>query len=177
MINEISVKPKPQNNNAKIIFSITLIASALIFVTSMIIPVYKGIVGFVGMLGLVSSILIYTKYISPEFRYDVTFDRDERAVFIVRQLIGKRETTLCRIFLSDIVKLDRETREQQKGHKTEKGTALYNYNPTVMPDVVYRITALCEGERSEIVIELSDEIAQLFSSYVSEARKSEGKEE
>lgn len=177
MINEITVRPKPQNNKAKTVFFVALLVSVAVFAVSMFIPHYKGVVALVGMLGIVTAILIYTKYVSVEFRYDVTFDRDETPIFVVRQLIGRRETTLCRIALKDVIKIEKEDKETRKKHITEKETSVYSYNPTLMPDIVYRITSRSEQERAEIIIECSDEFAALLEDYVREAREPAPSEE
>ena len=106
MIQEFSVHPKPQNNNAKIAFLITFLASAVSFVTYFLMDRYRGFVGLLAVMLLVTALLIYTKYISVEFYYDIAVDDESLPMFIVRQTIGKRQTTLCRLDLADILKVE-----------------------------------------------------------------------
>ncbi len=171
MIKEISVKPKPQNNIAKIVFSVTLALSLAAVIIYLSVDKYKGIFGFVAMLILVSAILIYTKYISPVFYYDIMLEGGEIPIFVVRQSVGKRQTTLCRIALSDIASISHETREERRKHKTQKGVMKYNYAPTMFPAEVYRITTAGKYERAEIVIEGTSEFIACLTEYVEEAKK------
>lgn len=171
MIREFSVKAKPSNNNARLAFSVSCALGLGLVLLSLVIPLYRGIVSLVGMLLLVVAITLYTKYVSPVFYYDVTFDSEGTPLFVVRQLIGKRETTLCRIGLNEMVKIERESSKERGAHKTPYGFRTYAYLPTLMPEVCYRITSMSRYEKSEILIEVSEEYASLLRSYSAEARE------
>ena len=71
MIEEFSVHPKPQNKNAKLLFLAVFLLSAVGFVTYFFMNQYRGIAGFIALMLLVTALLIYTKYISVEFYYDI----------------------------------------------------------------------------------------------------------
>ena len=146
------------------------VIAAVSVLISALIEKYRGLVGLVAILALTTAILVYTKYVSVKFVYDVLSDGYEEPLFAVRQIIGKREVTLCRIALADIVKIERESREERKNHKREAGTALYVYSPTISPDSSYRLTAAMPGERSEIILEGSDEFFGKLLEMVNEAR-------
>ena len=171
MIKSFSARPKPQNNSAKIAFAIALAISALCFVAYFLMDRYRGIVGTVAMFILITAILIYTKYISPSFVYDVCFDTENTPIFVVRQLIGKRITTLCRVELADIYEVKHESRAEMRAHKTPKDFKKYVYAPTMIPSEVYRITVKNRYENAEIIIEITGELAELLVSYVAEARE------
>ncbi len=171
MIKEFSVRPKPQNNVAKIVLLVALLVSGAGVATYLVIDKYKGIVGFCAMLVLVSAILIYTKYIAPMFYYDVMLDGGGTPLFVVRQVVGKRQSTLCRIELADIVSVTHETGEERRKHKTPKGVRRYNYAPTMLPKEVWRIEAKGKYESSEIIIEGTPEFAALLIEYSNEARE------
>lgn len=170
MIQEFSVRPKPANNNAKIAFLIAILLSAVGFVTYFMIEKYKGIVGTLALFILTTAILFYTKYISPEFYYDVAFDSQGVPTFVVRQIIGKRQTTLCRIDLADIKSVDKQTSKERSSHKTPVGYRVYNYTPTLMPKETYLITVTSTYEKAEIRIEGTDELAKTLREYSDEAR-------
>lgn len=170
MIKEFSAHPKPQNKNSKIAFLIAILVSAIVFVTYFLIEKYKGVVGMFGLMTLTTGILIYTKYISPEFYYDITFDSEDNPLFVVRQIIGKRQTTLCRLDLADIVAVKYETAKERRAHKTEKGVRKYVYAPTMFPKETYRITVSGRYEKAEIIIEGTKEFADLLENYSKEAR-------
>ncbi len=170
MIKEFSVRPKPKNNNARIAFLITVLLSAAGFVTYFFMDRYKGVVGMAALLLLVTALLFYTKYISPVFSYDITFDSANTPVFVVRQIVGKRITTLCRLDLADITEICKEGKKERKAHKAEKGVKRYIYAPTLFPPEVFRLSVKSMYERAEVIIECSDEFAALISEYSTEAR-------
>ena len=169
MIRELSVRPKPTNNNAKIIFYVSLAVSALGAIAYLVLRALgvekSGLLGFIPLVGIIVTVFFYNKYISGTFSYDVTFDSEGYAIFVVRQTVGKRSSTLCRIGLSEIYSVKRESAEERRSHKTPTDHRRYVYLPTLIPDVSYRITTRSRYERSEILIECSEEFAELLSSY------------
>ena len=175
MINELSVKTKPTNNKAKVAFYTSLTVGALgaiAYVVLRAMQVQKsGLVGFIPLVALTAAVFFYNKYVSPVYYYDVTFDSTGYPLFLVRQTIGKRQSTLCRIGLSEIQKIEREDVAARRAHKTPKDHRKYAYLPTLMPTVIYRITARNRYERSEILIECSDEFASLLTAYAKEAKE------
>jgi hypothetical protein len=175
VIRELSAKPKPTNNKAKIAFYILLAVgciSTLCYMVLRALSVEKsGLVGFVPLIALCAAVFFYTKYVSPVYYYDVTFDSEGCAVFVVRQTVGKRQSTLCRIGLSEITSIKRESAEERRAHKTPKDHRKYSYVPTFMPEVTYRISTRSRYERSEILIECSDDFVSLLRDYAAEARE------
>ena len=172
MIKELSVRPKAQNNNSKILMSVFFALAAVSLVISMLIDLYRGVVGMVAVAFLVSAILVYTKYVSISFSYDVMIDADGEPLFLVRQFVGKREVTLCRVSLADIETINRESAAERKAHITERGVQRYVYSPTLSPAVSYRLTVANRYERSEIILEGSEEFMNLLLEYSKEARAS-----
>ena len=177
MINEISVKVKSTNNKARITFYITFVISIVIFAVSFLIDRFSGVVGNVGLILIAASILIYTKYVAPVYYYDIMHDSSGKAVFVVRVVTGKRQSTFCRIGLSEIVKIEREDIAARRAHKTPHGVRKYSYVPTLSPDVTHRIYTRSRYERAEIIIEASDEFVALLSEYSIAARLEEIDEE
>ena len=171
MNKSFSVRPKPSNNNAKIAFGVALGISGVGFIAYYLMDRFRGIVGTVALFVLVTALLIYTKYISPSFAYDVIADGNETPLFVVRQFIGRRVTTLCRIELADITSVKHETRAERRAHRTPKDFKKYVYAPTMSADENYRLSVSNRYERAEIVIEISDELAELLCTLISEARE------
>lgn len=171
---EITVRLKPQNNNAKIAFGIALGISFVGFMVYFAMERYRGFVGVFALFMLVCAILLYTKYISPVFCYDLTFDSEQSPIFVVRQIIGKRQTTLSRIDLMDIASVEYENRSQMRQHKTPKEYRRYVYSPTLFPSEVYRITVSGRYEKAEIVIECTKEFADYIRDASLEAREAFG---
>lgn len=170
MIREFSVKAKPSNNKARTVFILCMLVAFVLMMLSAIIDSYKGIVSMAGVGVLSVAIVFYTKYLASTYFYDITFDSVGTPLLVVRQQTGKRYSTLCRIALGEIVKIEKENAKERREHKTPFDTKKYTYLPTLDPHTSYRITTCNKYEKAEILIEVSDEIADLLSSYAIEAR-------
>ncbi len=177
MINEFSARVKSSNNNARVAFFLLLGLSAAAFAAYFFSPQYKGVIGLVGIVLITAAVLIYTKYVSCEYYYDITHDSDGTPVFVVRQITGKRQSTLCRIGLSDIVGAEIESSAERRRHKTPAGYRKYVYFPTLMPESTCRLTVSNRYERAEILIEVGEEFKNLLLSYSAEARANFADEE
>ena len=176
-MHEFSIKVKPSDRKAHVLSVAFLITAALLFATRFILNRYQGIVDL-GTLGfLTASVFLYTKYISAVYYYDTVILDTGEALFVVRKLIGKRYTTLCRISYAEILSVKKQTREELRAHKTPRGTVKYNYTPTLFPNTVYRIDTRSAYERAEVVIECSDEMGALIGAWANEARAARMKEE
>ena len=167
---ELSVRAIPQNKNAKIALLISFLLSVLGFVTYGIVDRYRGIVGLVALMFLVTAILFYTKYISPIFFYDLTLDGADNSLFVVRRIVGKRQSTFCRVDLADVVSVQREVREEYKRHKTPAGLLKYVYAPSLFPKEICRITVKGRYEKAEIIIEATEEFIEAIKEFSCEAR-------
>lgn len=177
MINELSVHAKPSNNKAKVAFWVLIGLAAADFVAYLLMRAFEvqksGLIGMLALVFITAAVLIYTKYVSPKYYYDITYDSDGTAVFVVRQIIGKRQSTLCRIGLAEIQRIDRETPDERRTHKTPFSHKKYVYLPTLRPGVTYRLTTRNRYEQAEILIEISDEFSNLLLDYVKEAKEIE----
>ncbi len=172
MIQDFYAHAKPSNNKAKYAFVGLLGAAAMVMVTYFIVSHYKGIIGMFAVAFITAAVLIYTKYIGVEYYYDITRDTENTPIFVVRQIIGKRQSTLCRVDLHNIAKVERLTREERSKHKTDPGFKKYIYFPTLSPDSMLLIRLVSTHENAEIFIEAPDEFGNLLLSYAKEARES-----
>ena len=170
VIREFSVSPKPQNNTAKITLLVLAAISVSLFVTYFLIPNYKGVVGLFAIIFLTIAISVYTRYVSVSYIYDVIIAEDGVPLFVVRQRVGKREQTLCRVELSYIQKIEFETKAERKAKKTAQGFSSYVFFPTVGPEYSCRMTYRSRYEKSEILVELPKEYCELLSQYVEYAK-------
>ena len=170
MIRELSVRPVPTNKNAKAFFLGSLFLALVSLVAYFSVDKYRGIVGLFIIVFLTAGILVYTKYISAQYYYDVTFDSNGAPVFVVRQVTGKRQTTLCRVDLYAIRSVTLLEGENKKQHKAPDKAVRYVYTPTLFPSSVYLIYVKSSYEHAELMIECSEEFASLLMSYADEAR-------
>ena len=174
VINEICVHPKPTNNNAKRLTTLfgvlTIIGFVAYFVMSGLDMPYRSVEGMCALILLVVTIMLMTRYIFASLRYDVLFDTEGSAFFLVRQITGKRERTLSRFYLADVESIVRETKEARASYKTEPGFIKYSYMPTLAPAEDILITIRSRYERAVIRIEGSDEFLETLRSFVEEAK-------
>ena len=169
MINEFTIHPKPTNIKAKLAFLTTLSLFAFLTVTYMVVDLYKGIIGLVAMVLLTVAIMFYTRYISAEYYYEVLF-ANGIPMFIVKQRVGKRVTTLSSVALSDIREVTVQNSIQRRQHKCELGYRKYFYSPTLSPETTVLIKVSSRYEKSEVRIEGTAELAETLKAYADEAR-------
>ena len=181
MIPEFTVHAKPANNKAKVVFWVLLALAALDFTAYLLMRRFEvqksGLVGVVALAFIVAAVSIYTKYISSQLYYEITHDSDNTALFVVFQMIGKRKTTLCRIALYEITKIESESSAERKVHKTPFTHRKYVYFPTLFPTASYRLTTRSRYEQAETLVEISDEFAASLLAYVKEAKEIEAQRE
>ena len=171
MIKDFSVTPRPKNKNAIIMMSAFFVLTAISLIISIFITRYKGVVGMITLLSLTTAILIFTKYVSVTFHYDILAEGMEEPLFVVRQTVGKRDVTLCRIALADINRIEKESAQVRRAHKTAAGVARYNYTPTLFPSESHRLFVSSRYEKAEIVLEISDEFEKMLTALICEARQ------
>ena len=170
MIKDFSVHPKPQNNNSSKLMWLFFALGGVAAVISVMLESYRGVVGLLALALISSGILMFTKYVSVAFYYDVIAEGVDTPLFVVRQRVGKRDVTLCRVDLADIVSVKRETAIERKAHAREQGTAYYVYAPTLNPPVSYRMCVTGARERAELVLEGTDEFFKMLTDLAAEAR-------
>ena len=170
MIKEFSTRVRPCGNKGKLVFTALMLVAASVVLISMFLERYRGIVGLVGLIAIVIATWIYTKYVAVEYGYDVTFDPQGTPVFVVRQLIGKRQSTFSCVYLADITSVEMESREERRAKKPQNGVRRYVYLPTIFAPTSCRITVKSRYEHAEIVIEVTEEFASLLREYVQIAK-------
>ena len=180
MISPFTINPKPENNKAKVAVAILGTLGGIIFLVSMQIPRYQGVVSLLAMMFIVAALTISVKYILSEFTYEIT-ESDGEWLFVVGQRSGKRYTTLCRVGLASV----RSIEKKRRGEKTDDTGFIaklmtpafcrydyqrYFYLPTMMPDSYYVMTVENRHEKAKIALQLTDGMADLLRTYAEEAR-------
>lgn len=171
MISDFSIRLRPSNKKASIWFSVCLLLAFLCMLLSGVVRLYNGVIGLVGVCFLVAALQIYTKYVSAVYYCDIISCSDDVPLFVIRQLVGKRNITLCRIALGEIEMLERESRDERRAHKTPDDYKKYSYCPSIDPDVTYRLTYCNQYERGEVILEMTDEMASAIRRYADEVKR------
>ncbi len=167
MIAPFSINPKPENNRAKAFVAALGSLGGVIFIVSMYIELYRGVVALVAMMLIVAALTISVKYILSEFTYEIT-EADGEWLFVVGQRSGKRYTTLCRVGLASVRSIEKKKRGEDEGRGGEH--LRYSYIPTMMPETYYVMTVENRYEKAKISLQLTDEMAELLRTYAAEAR-------
>ncbi len=171
MIRDFSIHARPANNRAKLVFTALMLSAAAIVVVSMFLESYRGVVGMLGMFIVVAATWVYTRHVAADYYYDLITYTDDEPALIVRQIIGKRQSTLSRVCLADVVSAEMEDAAARRSHKTERGVRKYIYTPTISPERTCRLTVHSRYEHSEIVLEITEEYCNLINEYSKEARE------
>lgn len=145
--------------------------AAVTGVMSVMLTSYRGVVGMFAIGAITTGILMYTKYVSVKFYYDILTEGYDEPLFIVRQLVGKRQVTLARVYLADVSEIVRESKAERKAHKRDRMTRLYVFGPTLSPDVSYRMYVKSRLEASELLLEGSEDFFEMLRGYVTEAKE------
>lgn len=167
---DFSIHAKPTSNKNKLTFLILFSISAMLFVTSGVFDKYKSIVGFIALLFATAAFFVLTKYVLAEYYYDISATDTEDPIFVVRQRVGKRSTTLCRISIRSIVRIEELSRSEYKKHTTEAGYAKYVYSPTLFAEKLIYIKVSSHYEHAELFIEGTTELAKMLSDYSAQLR-------
>ena len=170
MTGDFSVRPKPQNNNAKIL----MWAGYIIGFVSAFASCFAGNASrytiIIAAVGFILGLVVHTKYVAVELYYDVITDGVEEPVFVVRYKTGKRVTTMCNISLADVVSVTAETASERKAHKKERDVGLYNFAPTLFPEKTYRMCVRSLRGKNDLILEGSEEYFQKIMEIVGEAK-------
>ena len=169
MISEFTLKPVAQNKKSVYMFIAFLLGAVASVIVYMTLEKYRGMVGLIAMMFIIAAIFMYTRYMAAQYFYDVTILNDT-PLFIVRHKLGKRETTMCRVAIEDIVSVERQTKDDRRSHKTPVEYKRYFYSPTLDPEITYLIVVRSRYEKAEIVVEANDEFAETLRRYAEIAR-------
>ena len=170
MIKDFSVTPKPKNKKSLILMSAFFGVALASLLVTVFIDKYKGVVGMITLAALVTAILVYTKYVAVTFHYDIVGEDVDEPLFVVRQTVGKRNVTLCRISLASITSVSKETAKQRREHKSPRDVVRYVYTPTLAPAESFRITVSSRYEKAEIIVEFTEQFAEMLMTLVAEAK-------
>jgi len=168
---ELSHHAKPSNKRASYVTYASLASAALFIAVCFFGDKYSGIFGIIAMCFFTVAIFFYTKYMAAEYIYDLTTDTEGLPLFVVRTRTGRRETTLARLDIYAIKKVERLTRAELGKRKSDTGVARYTYTPTFRPDEVTLLTVRSRYERSDVVIEAPKELSELIDRYAERARE------
>lgn len=158
MMPAISMSRRAENKRALYLLIAFLIGAVAFSVLYIVMTVYRGLIGLAAMIFFIGTIFIYTKHVAVEYVYSIT-NFDTSPMLTVVHKVGKRETTMCGIYLSGIVSVEKLSGNEMRSVKADREYAKYNYCPTMGPDFAYLITYTMRSEKAKVLLELTDEFA------------------
>ena len=171
MIPDMRFRPKGSNAKGKRVFLCTLAVALAIFLFSLLMTNYQGVVQLLAIAILTVSLYYYNRYVATVYEYEITTDNDGAPVFVVCAYQGKRTSTLCRIALWDVREVIRLSQEELKKRPEDKTVSIHKYTPTLSPQTVTVISVRSEFEKSDLWIESSEEFDNYFLSLVAQAKE------
>ena len=168
MISEFSMHAVPKNRRGVILFLVLISAGVILTVISGQLEFYRGVVGIIGLISLVGALYVYTRFVIREYYYDITLAEGE-PLLVVRELIGKRGSVMCRVSLADVKRVELVRLGEKSKKKSEAGYTKYSYLITLGAPEAVCLTVSSRYEKSEILLEGGLELANLLDSYAREA--------
>ena len=176
-ISELSVHAVPSNKKAQTICYTMFAAAAACITVCFFIDKYGGIISTLAVVFIAIAVMLYTRYMAASYIYDITYDNEGTAVFVVRSRTGKKETTLLRVDLYAIENVRRLDKASLKAYKLDTGVLKYNYCPTLLPDSLVLLRVRSHYEKADVFIEVTDEFIDYLGSISAQARSNYFNEE
>ena len=170
MTGDFSVRPKPQNNHAKVLMWSGYIIGIVACIASCFLGSYSRYTVLIAAVAFIMGIVVHTKYVAVELYYDVITEGVADPLFVVRYKTGKRVSTMCNIEVADIVSITAETAAERKAHKKEREVGLYNFAPTLFPEKTYRMCVRSTYSKCDLILEGSEEFFRTLIDLSNEAR-------
>ena len=170
MQGDFSVRPKAQNNHAKVLMWAGYIVGLISAIASCFMGTYSRYTVILAAVAFILGIVVHTKYVAVELYYDVMIQDVEEPMFVVRYKTGKRVSTMCNIAIADIVSVTAETSAERRDHKKERDVGLYNFAPTLFPEKTYRMCVRSVHGKNDLILEGSEEFFQKITELAEEAR-------
>lgn len=170
MIQDMTLRVKP-NKRPALTALITLLALAAAgFVTSLLVSHYRGLLQLGAAVLIVAALTLYARYLGTRYSYEIFTDGgNAEPLFIVRQETGKRISILCRITLAGIAEAVPLSMKEAKERAQKDTVPRYIYTSTLGVDRVWFLKVRARHESADLIMEGSDEFFTLLKAMAEEA--------
>jgi hypothetical protein len=118
---------------------------------------------------LVSGVYLLIKCEMITFTY-VIKEKETDFEFFVNKAMGRRGNYVCYYYISDIVKIEKHTKEVvSEISKKHPGTGYYDFSHGILSKDKYIILFQLEGKYDMIIVEMNDEFKSYIESCMSKA--------
>ena len=156
------LEPKLKKTREKIIMSVCLLLSSLCYGVSGFL-LYPALYQFFAVALLSMSVLVIVRYLLRNYVYAI--HGDENGVpheFVVVEIMGKKQTVVCRISLSDVVNFIPCAVFLKSG--MGRGQEIYRYVSELFPEHAYFAEVLQGEKRFFVEIYADRELSDLIKS-------------
>ena len=160
-----SYRRLPDKKKAFPLFFSLLFPSCILFIVSMNISKYAGVMSLLSVVGLTASMLVYIRYVTSDYSYSVGPGENSEAFLIFTKLVGKRRSMMGCVPLYAVKSIEKLAYSDLKNHKRLKNVRRYNFAPTFMPSEIYFLKAQFGTESYEVVLEASDDFSARILEY------------
>ena len=169
---------RPKTDAKRVVPTLVTLAflSAVLVVLSVTVPLYKGLVSLAAVVGITASMYMFLRYAVGDYVYSVTFDGVGQAVFTVVKVVGKRSSTMCCLHLSNFVSVERISSADHKNRKTDYKAQRFNFYPSFSPEAFYLIKSESRGVLSEVIVDITEDVAKRLMEYAAIAKETEPEE-
>ncbi len=163
----------PKNKKGRHIAFFCILASELSVLFAILSRLdYALLIQIVALFLFFMGALTLLRYEFTTFTYLITKER-----FVVLKRIGKKETCVCNLDLTDAIAITKRPKKKTKRRKWEKehGSVFvsYNFAQVVRPKHAYLLLFSFHGKTAEIFFEPSEAMATLLERQIAENEKSE----
>ena len=173
---EFTYRPKTEAKRIVPILVTLIVISAVLVVLSVTAPLYKGLIILAAVAGITASMYFFLRYAAGDFVYSVTFDSVGQAVFTVVKVVGKRSSTMCYLHLSNFKSVEKMKSADYKKSKKYYKAQRFNFCPSFAPESFYMIKSESRGMRTEVIVDVTEEVAVRLMEYAQIAKDTEPEE-
>lgn len=171
-IKEMRAEPRPVNRFATWLALLLVILALVLFVASMPLPAYGGLVQALSLLLLVAGLFVAYKFVWVSYVYTVCDPGDGQPCLLVEERQGRRSSLVCRLPLYALLRVERV----DKAQKQPRGKT-YVYTATMRGGEYYYISGCVDGVNVLLKMEIDAAFAAALQAAAEEARRAWREEE
>ena len=162
---EFSYRPSADKKKVFPVFFTLLALSGVLFILSATLDKYKGVIGLLSLIGISICMYLYLKYISAILVYSVMINSNNEAVFLVNKMIGKRSSLMFSAYLSDIIYIQKFTKDGENTYSPDKTMQKFNFTVTYGCREFYVLRAKGVSYSADVFLECTEEVAKRLIEY------------
>ncbi|MBQ8350889.1 MAG: hypothetical protein IJY20_02445 [Clostridia bacterium] len=170
VMEELRYTPRPVNHHARALSLVLLIVGALLFVSSIPMPAYGGILQLLALVLIVGALFIAYKFILSTYTYILTDPGNGIPCLLVEQIQGKRSSLVCHLPLHAITRILPAEKEPPRGKA-------HVYVATMRGGCYQYVLGRVDGTDILLMLEADETFMAALSQAAVDARRAHAEEE